>query len=294
MTLLLRLMSSLPLWFMHGLGAFMGWLTWWLSPSYRMQFRAQMRQAGVAWSSARPAVAEAGKMVAELPKLWLRPNEQLLGTMARWEGIELIEQALAQGRGIVFMTPHLGSFEVAAQAYAEHFANSHGPITVLFRPARKAWMREIVDRSRARPGVATAPATLAGVRQMLRVLRKGGVVGLLPDQVPPQDMGVWAPFFGKPAYTMTLAARLMQQTGAVALLVWGERLPLGRGFVVHVRPGPHIEAEITPESAAATINQAMEKLILESPSQYLWGYHRYKQPRGQAAHATRSGPGQEV
>lgn len=294
MTLLLRLMASLPLWFMHGLGAFMGWLTWWGSPSYRAHFKDQMRQAGVAWSRARPAVAEAGKMIAELPRLWLRPNDQMLGATARWEGIEVIEQALADGRGIVFMTPHLGSFEVAAQAYAERFASQHGPITVLFRPARKAWMRKVVDRSRARPGLATAPATLAGVRQMLRVLRKGGVVGLLPDQVPPEGMGVWAPFFGKPAYTMTLAARLMQQTGAAAILVWGERLPMGRGFIVHVRPGPHIELESTPESAATAINQAMEKLVLESPSQYLWAYHRYKQPRGQASQAAATDPKQET
>lgn len=283
MTLLLRLMSRLPLWFMHGLGAFLGWLTWWASPSYRAHFKDQARQAGVAWPRARLAVAETGKMIAELPRLWLRPVDQPLGASVRWEGIEVIEQALAARRGIVFMTPHLGSFEVAAQAYAEHFAAQHGPITVLFRPARKAWMRAIVDQARARPGLDTAPATLAGVRQMLRVLRKGGAVGLLPDQVPPDGLGVWAPFFGRPAYTMTLAARLMQQTGALAVLAWGERLPLGRGFVVHVCAGPQIDAESTPESAAATINQAMEQLVLASPSQYLWGYHRYKQPRGTAA-----------
>jgi len=283
MSLLLRLMSGLPLWFIHAVGAFLGWLTWWLSPSYRAHFHDQVRQAGVPWSRARPAVAEAGKMIAELPRLWLRPVEQALGASVRWEGREVMAQALAARRGVLFLTPHLGSFEVAAQAYAEYFGKQYGPVTVLFRPARKAWMRAIVDQSRARPGVATAPATLAGVRQMLRVLRKGGAVGLLPDQVPPLGQGVWAPFFGRPAYTMTLAARLMQQTGAVAVLVWGERLALGRGFVVHVRAGPHINPETTPESAATLINQAMEQLILDLPSQYLWGYHRYKQPRGQAS-----------
>lgn len=271
----------MPLWLTHRLGAVLGWLTWWASPSYRAHFKDQVRQAGVPWSDARPAVAEAGKMIAELPKLWLRPPEQALGSSVRWQGREVIEQALASRRGIIFLTPHLGSFEVAAQAYAEQFAQQHGSITVLFRPARKAWMRSIVDQARARAGVATAPATLAGVRQMLRVLRKGGAVGLLPDQVPPLGLGVWAPFFGRPAYTMTLAARLIQQTGAVAVLAWGERLPKGRGFVVHVRAGPQISPESTPESAATTINQAMEQLVLASPSQYLWGYHRYKQPRVQ-------------
>lgn len=285
MASLLRVLSCLPLWFMHALGSALGWLSWWASPSYRARFRAQVAQAGLAWGVARPAVAEAGKMIAELPWLWLRPADQTLGERARWQGVDVVERALAEKRGVVFLTPHLGCFEVTAQAYAEHFAPHQGPITVLFRPARKAWMRELVDGSRARPGLLTAPATLAGVRQMIRALRKGGAVGLLPDQVPPEGMGVWAPFFGKPAYTMTLAARLIQQTGAVPVVVWGERLPFGRGFVVHARPGPSIAADSTPESAAATINQAMEHLILAAPDQYLWGYHRYKQPRGQAVGA---------
>jgi KDO2-lipid IV(A) lauroyltransferase len=280
MALLLRIMSRLPLLLMHALGALLGWLAFGLSPSYRARFMAQARQAGLAWPAVRPAVGQAGAMLTELPRLWLRPADQALGGLARWEGREVIDAALAEGRGIVFLTPHLGSFEVTAQAYAEQFGRSHGPITVLFRPARKAWMRSIVDQSRARPGLDTAPATLAGVRQMIRALRKGGAVGLLPDQVPPEGLGVWAPFFGKPAYTMTLAARLVQQTGATPVLAWGERLAGGRGFVVHVRPGPQIPPESTPESAAFLINQAMEQLILAAPSQYLWGYHRYKQPRG--------------
>ena len=119
--------------------------------------------------------------------------------------------------------------------------------------------------SRERPGLATAPAQLSGVRQMIRALRKGEVVGLLPDQVPPEGLGVWAPF-GQPAYTMTLAARLVQQTGAAVLLIWGERLPAGRGYVVHVLPAPDIAPDASPEAAAATVNAAMESLIRRAPA----------------------------
>ena len=114
---------------------------------------------------------------------------------------------------------------------------------------------------------------------MLRALRKGEVVGLLPDQVPPSGLGVWAPFFGRDAYTMTLAAKLITQTGATGLLIWGERLPMGRGYVVRVRPAPVIDPNSTPEGAATIINQAMQDVILTLPSQYLWGYKRYKHPR---------------
>lgn len=275
---LLRLMSRSPLWLLHGLGAAIGWLTWWASPTYRQRFRANVRTAGLAWPLARPAIAHAGRMLAELPWMWLRPKGESLGRRVRWEDEGLVDAALAEGRGLVLLTPHLGCFEVTAQAYAEIFG-TRAPITVLFRPARKAWMRALVDGSRERPGLATAPATLAGVRQMLRALRQGQAIGLLPDQVPPEGLGVWAPFFGQPAYTMTLAAKLSQQSGAPILLVWGERLPHGRGYVVRVRPGPRVPTDSTPESAATLINQAMEELIRLSPQQYLWGYHRYKSPR---------------
>lgn len=278
MPMLLRLMSRWPLWLLHGIGALLGWLTWLGSPTYRQRFRAQVMTAGLPWQRARGAVAHAGRMVAEAPWLWLRAPDSRLGDRVRWEGAELVEAALAQGRGLVLLTPHLGCFEVTAQAFAERYG-SQSPITVLFRPARKAWMRELVAGSRDRPGLSAVPATLAGVRQMLRALRQGQVVGLLPDQVPPEGLGVWAPFFGRPAYTMTLAGKLAQQSGAPVLCLWGDRLPWGRGFVVRVRPGPQIARESTPESAATQINQAMEQMILDAPHQYLWGYHRYKNPR---------------
>jgi KDO2-lipid IV(A) lauroyltransferase len=99
--------------------------------------------------------------------------------------------------------------------------------------------------------------------------------------VPPEGMGVWAPFFGRPAYTMTLAARLVQQTGAELLLAWAERLPRGAGYVVRFFPFTE-ELPADPAESARRINHAMERLILQCPQQYLWGYHRYKAPRQQA------------
>jgi KDO2-lipid IV(A) lauroyltransferase len=277
----LRLIARCPLWLLHALGTPMGWLTYWLSPTYRQRFKANVAQAGVPWRQARGAIGAAGRMVTELPYLWMRPQHQPLGGRAQWRNPELIEQAHAGGRGLVLLTPHLGCFEVAAQAYAERFSPRFGPMTALYRPARKAWLRPLMDESRNRPGLKTAPATLAGVRQMIRALRSGETVGLLPDQVPPDGLGVWAPFFGKPAYTMTLASRLVQQTGAALLLLRAERLPNGRGYVIHVSPlaEPLPGADADPAQSAAVINRAMEQLILQSPQQYLWGYHRYKAPR---------------
>ena len=278
LVLLMRTLAGWPLWLLHALGAPLGWVVFLLSPSYRARLKANAAQAGVPWEVARGAVAAAGRMLAELPPLWLRPAGAPLPMRVRWQGAELVDAALAAGRGLVLLTPHLGCFEACAQSYAERWGRGRGAITVLYRPARKRWLRPLVEGARRRPGLDAAPATLAGVRQMMRALKDGKVVGLLPDQVPPDGLGVWAPFFGKPAYTMTLAARLVQQTGCALLLVWGERLPRGRGYVAHVSA---LDAPLPPApgDAAAAINRAMEALILQCPAQYLWGYHRYKAPR---------------
>ncbi|NML47666.1 lysophospholipid acyltransferase family protein [Ramlibacter sp. G-1-2-2] len=270
---LFHLLALWPLPLLHLLGAFLGWVAFLGSPTYRRRFLANAAQAGYAFRQVRRAVGEAGRLVAEAPRLWFGAPVPV-----QWKGDELIEAARASGRGLVFLTPHLGCFEVTAQAYAQRF----GPMTVLYRPARKAWLRDLIDRSRARPNLETAPTTLAGVRQMLRALKSGRAVGLLPDQVPPNGLGVWAPFFGKPAYTMTLPARLVQQTGAILLLSWGERLRGGRGYRVHVLPWQGALGE-GPDQAAGAVNQQMETLVREAPTQYLWGYARYKTPRQELA-----------
>lgn len=278
----MRLLAGWPLALLHAVGGVLGWLVYLASPSYRRRFRSNAAQAGVPWSQARHGIAAAGRLVMELPPLWARPIDAPLPMAVSWQGGELIEQAQAAGRGLVMLTPHLGCFEAIGQSYASRFGAGRGVMTVLYRPARQPWMRGIVEAARRRPGLDAAPATLAGVRQMIRALKRGEVVGLLPDQVPPEGLGVWAPFFGKPAYTMTLAARLVQQTGAALLLVWGERLAHGAGYEVRVSElGEALPAD--PLLAAATINRAMERLVLQCPQQYLWGYHRYKTPRKNAA-----------
>ena len=280
---LLRWLSRRPLWLLHLAGGALGWFTFLVAPAYRRRFIANARQAGVPARAWRPAVAQAGRLLMELPLLWLRPAGVPLQPAVAWDNAPLITEALARGRGVVFLTPHMGSFEVTAQAFAERFAPEFGPITVLYRPARKAWVRRAMDASRTRANLATAPASLAGVRQMLRALKRGEAIGLLPDQVPPEGLGVWVPFFGRPAYTMTLAARLVQQTGAVPLLAWGERLARGAGFVVHVEAFgealPRGGSGGDQAESATAVNRAMERLILQRPQQYLWGYQRYKSPR---------------
>lgn len=279
MRFLFRFASRMPLPLLHAAGGLLGWLSLGLSRRYRRRLFAHARQAGFSRAVALGSVREAGKLVAELPRLWLgRP------VRIGWEGVEHVEAALSQGSGVLFLTPHLGCFEIAAQAYAQRFGDRQ-PTTVLFRPARQPWLRDLMAGARERPGLFTAPTTLAGVKQLIKALRKGQAVGLLPDQVPPAGQGVWAPFFGREAYTMTLSARLVHAAGAQVLLIWGERLSWGRGYLVHVRPFDRagVGALSTDAvQAAGQINRAMEMLVRECPQQYLWSYDRYKRPAEEA------------
>ncbi len=265
--------SRWPLGVLHLLGHVAGWLAWLLSPVYRRRFMDNARQAGYGLAKVAPAIGHAGAMSAELPRLWFG-----LGVPVQWADDRAAVEAYRSGRGVLFLTPHLGCFEITAQALAQRFAAEHGDLTVLYRPARQAGLAQIMETARNRPGLEAVPTTLAGVRQMIKALRAGRAVGLLPDQVPPEGMGQWTPFFGKPAYTMTLAARLAAQTGAQVVLIWGERLAWGQGYRLHTSTLGHVLSDDL-DVAVVQINQAMERLIRQRPGQYLWGYARYKGPR---------------
>ena len=270
---LFRLFAALPLWLLHGLGAAMGWLILALSPTYRRRFVANAAQAGYSFAQVKAAAGHAGRMVFEMPRIWLGqlPDCDIVNG-------ECAKKAYARGRGIVFLTPHLGCFEMSVQAAAKRWSAENGDITVLYRPARQGWLAQILETARNRPGVQAVPTTLSGVRQMIKALRQGAAVGLLPDQVPPQGQGIWSPFFGRDAYTMTLAARLVLQTGATVILARCERKSWGRGYTLYLEEMPVPESP-TLEATVSQINAAMEATIRQCPQQYLWGYGRYKQPR---------------
>ena len=286
-----RWISGWPLGLLHAVGGLLGWLVWLASPTYRRRLRENAELARVPASAWRRSIAEAGRMVAETPWLWLRATNDDLQRKVTWRNPEALEAAIAERRPLVILTPHMGSFEVMARAYTARYGHLQ-PVTVLYRPARQRALREFQEQARKRPTMPTAPANLAGVRQMLRALKKRESVGLLPDQVPPDGQGVWAPFFGKPAYTMTLGTRLTQQTGAHCTVLRCERLPRGAGWVIHsselVRPLPGGTDAASQLEAATIINESMEQVILSDPGQYLWGYNRYKPPRAAENVETRS------
>ncbi|MFI4939452.1 MAG: lysophospholipid acyltransferase family protein [Burkholderiales bacterium] len=272
---LFRLLSLLPLPVLHALGSALGWAVYLLSPAYRARLKENINRAGYP-DSLHGAIRESGKSILELAFIWCAPPEKVQAT-ARIDNWEIAQAALDAGRGVIFLTPHLGCFEIIAQAIAFRI-----PFTVLYRPPRKAALKPLIEGARARHNLLLAPANLSGVKTLLKTLKRGAAIGLLPDQVPQQGEGVWANFFGKPAYTMTLPAKLHQMTGAAIVLSYAERLPKGLGYAIRFVLFEHALTG-TPEQQASSINASMEQLISYCPEQYFWSYHRYKTPPGAKA-----------
>jgi KDO2-lipid IV(A) lauroyltransferase len=272
---LFRLLANFPLPVLHALGTALGWLVYLASPSYRRRLRSNLALADTG-ARLGDAIAESGKAIVELPFVWCAQQERVTRhvTMENWD---LVQRQLDAGRGIVFLTPHLGCFELTAQQ-----VSLRQELTVMYRPPRKSALKPLVEGARARQNMHLAPANLTGVRMLVKALRGGQPVGVLPDQVPQEGEGVWAPFFGRTAYTMTLPAKLAQLGKADILLTYAERLPRGRGFVIRFVP---FEGDLSGTAAeqAASINRAMEQLIARCPAQYFWSYNRYKRPQGVAA-----------
>lgn len=272
---LFRLLSALPLPVLHAMGAALGWLVYLASPSYRHRLKDNISRAGFA-STLPQAIMEAGKSILELPFVWCANPQRVLQsvTIENWD---VVQEALDAKRGIIFLTPHLGCFEITAQIIA-----AKAPIAVLYRPPRKATLKPLIEGARARHNLSLAPANLSGVRILLKTLKRGELIGLLPDQVPQNGEGVWANFFGKPAYTMTLPAKLHDMSSAPIILTYAERLPHGKGFVVRFSQFNE-PLEGTPEQQTRAINAAMERLIARCPQQYFWSYNRHKTPPGVVA-----------
>lgn len=272
MRILFRLLGHLPLSWLHALGAALGWLVWLCSPTYRRHMDENM-QLALGEEEARRvrpvAIGEAGKTGLELTRVWLRPLAETAARVVEVSGWDLVEAATRLGRGILYLTPHLGCFEITAQ-----YLSTQAPITCLYRPPKREWLQKLIEDGRARAQLHLAAADLSGVRSLLKALKRGEAVGMLPDQVPKSGDGRWLDFFGKPAYTMTLAARLAG-SGATVVMVWAERLPGGAGYHFHLQ-APTQAIEGTIEERAQQINREIEQLIRQCPGQYLWGYNRYK------------------
>jgi Kdo2-lipid IVA lauroyltransferase/acyltransferase len=270
----MRWCARMPLAGLHFFGAGLGWLVYALSPTYRRRCRENLRASGLCADepafrrTLHAAAAETGKGITELCRVWFGRDDEI-DRIVRCDDWGVVDDALRGGKGLIFLTPHLGCFEISALYGAQRL-----PLTVLYRPPKRAGLEPLMRAGRARTQARLAPANLQGVRLLFKALRRGEAIGVLPDQAPGVGEGEWADFFGRPAYTMTLVTRLQASTGAAVVMAFAERLPRGAGYRLHLE---RVRAD--PLSPAA-LNRAIEQVVRRCPAQYLWGYNRYKVPAG--------------
>ena len=278
---LMRLIGRLPLRLLHAVGAGLGDLA---RRFNNRETRIARRNLELCLPELDAAARErllfevmrdAGRTLTETCRLWTRPQSENLGLVREVAGEDLFRAALSAGRGLIVCAPHLGNWELLNQYLA---ANT--PVSIVYRPARQGFTELLLRRVRQHPGVSQVRAEAAGVRQLFRDLKAGGVLGILPDQQPKQGEGEHALFFGLPALTMTLVSRLLERTEAAVLFAFAERLPHAAGFRIVFLPAPEGMAG-SGRPALEALNRGVEACVRRALPQYQWGYKRFSmQPAG--------------
>jgi KDO2-lipid IV(A) lauroyltransferase len=268
----IAILFKLPLFVLHGLGNLFGYMAYRFDRRFKERIDNNLKRAFNTSNEndlkklTQLAIREIGKCLMEAPAIWFNAPQKNFRWVKQCYGWEHVETALKKKKGIIFLTPHLGCFEITAQYYA-HFH----PITVLFKRPKKNWLADIVLSGRRHPQIHLAEANIQGVKLLMQALKKGEAIGILPDQVPNEGQGVWTQFFNTPAYTMTLVSKLAASSEATILIGFGHRLSKGQGYEVYIEP---LGQDHSPQG----INDRLETLIRKYPAQYLWNYQRFKKP----------------
>ncbi len=273
---LLQVAGHLPLRWLHGMGAAFGWLVWCSHATPRRRAQTSLSLAVTLNSDqtrhglARRSLIETGKALFEIARIWRGDAAATLRLVHEVRGLELFEQAIAGGSGVIIAAPHLGCWELL-----NLWICSRTPIAIVYRPPRQAALEPLLLKARGALAAEQVRADAAGVRKLYKRLHAGGVVGILPDQQPRQGEGEFAPFFGTPALTMVLLSRLAQRTGSQVLFAFAERLPHGIGYRLHFLPAPAEIAAPELPTALAALNLGVENCVRIAPAQYQWSYKRY-------------------
>lgn len=278
--LFLGLGALLPLPLLHGLARPLGSLLLWLP---NRAARTTLRNVRTCFPEldaesirklARQSLQNSLCALFEMGRAWLWPMPKTIEMIRESEGVEAFRQAVSEGKGTILLAPHLGNWEIFGISMCYEL-----PARFMYLPPRRPALDLLLRQSRARGGLRLAAAGKTGVAKLLRTLNSGELIGILPDQVPADRSGVFAPFFGQDAYTMTLACKLAQRPDVRVFCGYAARLPEGAGFRVNMQE-LGLRRDSLDESVAA-MNRAIEGMVRECPEQYQWEYKRFRrQPDG--------------
>ena len=270
--LLIFLFSLIPLFFIQLIGVLIGHLFNFLNLRSRDILVDNLTNSNIYSNKSdlkraiNANIGETGKTILEAFAIWASKEKRILGWIKEVKGLDVIEKAQKNKKGIIFLTPHLGCYEITSIYFGSKF-----PLTVLYRPPRQKWLINLIKKGRQKGFQTLAPTDRSGVKKILSALKKNEAIGILPDQAANKGEGEWVDFFGRPAYTMVLVSKLVKKTGANVIMTFGERLGNGKGFKIHFKT-------IDPDavSTPSKLNKLLEREIRKAPTQYLWNYDKHK------------------
>lgn len=281
LTLLFKFFAALPLPVLHRLSNILGNAAYYLLTEDRRRIVENMTAASLnpSKSAVKAVFRETAKGGLELPIAFFRQPEAIERLFREVHGWEYVQDAVNRGEGLLLVTPHIGSYDLGGRYISQQLPF---PLTAMYKPPKIKAFDQLMQAGRVRGKGKTAPTNIHGVKQIIKALRAGEATIILPDHVPSPEEGgegVWVDFFGKPAYTMTLAAKMANVKGVKTLFFCSERLAHGQGFVLHIKP---LEGILNGDKThdARIINANVETWIRRFPTQYLFMYNRYKSPNG--------------
>jgi len=278
-----HMLSILPFFVLRKLGAALGLILWWANGRNRKITEINLalcfpnKTVLERRTLARQSIIESTKTLFEVVAIWRSPLKKNQALIKKVTGFDCLDEARKKKCGVMILAPHLGNWELVGM-----FCAQLGPFTAMYAPAKIDALDKIMFAGRQQFGCKLAPTNTQGVKTLLKALRAGEGVGILPDQVPEPEGGLFAPFFGQPAFTMTLIANLAARTGATVICGYAKRLHDETGFEICLRPaGDKIASENLHEAVEA-LNQSVEACVRDCPEQYQWEYKRFKKrPAGQ-------------
>lgn len=283
-----RIREPLARWFLHSLarlpfaynqrlGTLIGYLSYRLSPSLRQTVTTNLRKCFPDWDEqkvlalSKQSLLDNGKSLTEVGPIWLWPASKLNQLIVDVQGEQRLTEALKRGKGAIILTPHLGSWEMVGVYLTQKYA-----MTTLYRPHRIQSLSEIMIAGRKRLGGQLAPTNQSGVKQLFKAIHSGELIGMLPDQDPGDQNGVFAPFFGISTNTMVLLSRIAQKTSTPVISCWAERLPQHKGYRIHFSETSEELGNKDLAVALRAMNEEVEKMIRQNPTQYQWSYKRFR------------------
>jgi KDO2-lipid IV(A) lauroyltransferase len=280
----LRLFAKLPWGAVQRVGAAIGWIMWKLPNSSRNVVRINLAKCFPEMDAAERerlvgrTLMDIGKSFTESACAWIWPAKRSLALVREVEGLEVLEKALASGKGVVGITSHLGNWEVL-----NHFYCSQCKPIIFYRPPKLKAVDDLLREQRVQLGNRVAASTKEGILSIIKEVRKGGQVGIPADPEPAESAGIFVPFFATQALTSKFVPNMLAGGKAVGVFLHALRLPDGSGFKVILEAAPEAMYSEDTETSAAAMSQVIERYVRAYPSQYMWSMKRFKKrPAGES------------